>query len=68
MNVHMCDMLRSLVIIAIVAVMMDGFAFAFTYFYGVGEYELYAAAYLLWTTGVFLVCALWSIGHVERTD
>lgn len=68
MNLHMRDMLRPMVIFAIVAIMMDGFSFAFTDFYGVGEHEVYAAAYLLWAPGVFLLCALWLIDRAKQTD
>ncbi len=68
MDIPMREMLQPMVIFAIVAVMMDGFSFAFTDFYGTGEYELYAAAYLLWAPGVFLLCALGLISRAERTD
>jgi hypothetical protein len=65
MNVPMQDMLQPLVIFAIVAIMMDGFSFAFTDFYGVGAHEIYSAAYLLWAPGVFLLCGLWLINRVQ---
>ena len=68
MNVPMREMLQPMVIFAIVAVMMDGFSFGFTKFYGVGEHELYAAAFLLWAPGVFLLCALWLINGAEQRD
>lgn len=66
MNVPMRDMLQPMVIFAIVAVMMDGFSFAFTDFYGVGAHEIYSAAYLLWAPGVFLLCALWLIDRASK--
>lgn len=65
MNVPMREMLQPMVIFAIVAIMMGGFSFGFTKFYGVGEHELYAAAYLLWAPGVFLLCALWLISRAQ---
>lgn len=68
MNIPMREMLEPMVILAIVAVMMDGFSFAFTDFYGVGEHEIYSAAYLLWAPGVFLLCALWLIERDKRSD
>lgn len=68
MNLPMRDMLEPMVIFAIVAVMMDGFSFGFTKFYGVGEHELYAAAYLLWAPGVFLLCALWVIRRAQHVE
>ena len=68
MNVPMREMLQPMVIFAIVAVMMDGFSFGFTKFYGAGEHELYSAAYLLWAPGVFLLCALWLISRAEQSD
>jgi hypothetical membrane protein len=68
MNVPMSEMLQPMVILAIVAVMMDGFSFGFTKFYGVGEHELYAAAFLLWAPGVFLLCALWLIDRAKRSS
>ncbi len=67
MHVPMREMLQPMVIFAIVAVMMDGFSFGFTKFYGVGEHELYAAAYLLWAPGVFLICALWLVNRAEQS-
>lgn len=66
MNVPMQEMLQPMVIFAIVAIMMDGFSFGFTKFYGVGEHELYSAAFLLWAPGVFLLCALWLINRAQR--
>lgn len=66
MNIPMRDMLQPMVIFAIVAVMMDGFSFAFTDFYGVGAHEIYSAAYLLWAPGVFLLCALWLINRARE--
>ena len=66
MNVPMRDMLQPMVIFAIVAVMMDGFSFAFTDFYGVGAHEIYSAAFLLWAPGVFLLCALWLIDRASE--
>lgn len=66
MNLPMREMLEPMVIFAIVAVMMDGFSFGFTKFYGVGEHELYSAAYLLWAPGVFLICALWLVKRAEK--
>ena len=66
MGVPMSEMLKPMVIFAIVAVMMDGFSFGFTNFYGVGEHEIYSAAFLLWAPGVFLLCALWLIGTAEQ--
>lgn len=65
MNIPMRDMLKPMVIFAIVALMMDGFSFAFTDFYGVGEHEVYYAAFLLWGPGVFLLCALWLVNRAE---
>lgn len=66
MNVPMTEMLQPMVIFAIVAVMMDGFSFGFTKFYGVGDHELYSAAVLLWGPGVFLLMALWLINRAKR--
>lgn len=66
MNLPMRDMLKPMVIFAIVAVMMDGFSFAFTDFYGVGDHEIYSAAFLLWAPGVFLWCAFWLVGRAEQ--
>lgn len=66
LNIPMKDMLEPMVILAIIAVMMDGFSFGFTDFYGVGEHEIYSAAYLLWAPGVFLLCALWLINRAKR--
>ncbi len=66
MNLPMREMLEPMVIFAIVAVMMDGFSFGFTKFYGAGEHELYSAAYLLWAPGVFLICALWLVKRAEK--
>jgi hypothetical protein len=66
MNLPMRDMLKPMVIFAIVAVMMDGLSFGFTKYYGVGNHEVYSAAFLLWAPGVFLWCALWLIGRAEQ--
>jgi hypothetical protein len=66
MNLPMHQMLQPMVLFAIVAIMMDGFSFGFTKFYGTGEHELYSAAYLLWAPGVFLLCALWLINRAEQ--
>lgn len=66
MNIPMKDMLEPMVIFAIIAIMMDGFSFGFTDFYGVGEHEIYSAAYLLWAPGVFLLCALWLINRAKQ--
>lgn len=68
MNVPMREMLEPTVIFAIVAVIMDGFSFGFTKFYGVGEHELYSAAYLLWAPGVFLICALWLVKRAKKSE
>ena len=68
MNVPMREMLQPMVIFAIVAIMMDGFSFGFTKFYGVGEHELYAAAILLWAPGVFLLCTLWLVERAEQRE
>ena len=68
MNVPMREMMQPMVIFAIVAVMMDGFSFGFTKFYGVGAHELYSAAFLLWAPGVFLLCALWLVNRAQRAD
>ncbi|MDX2075410.1 MAG: hypothetical protein SFZ02_03195 [bacterium] len=66
LNIPMRDMMQPMVILAIIAIMMDGFSFAFTDFYGVSEHEIYSAAYLLWAPGVFLLCALWLINRAKR--
>ncbi|MEM9955357.1 MAG: hypothetical protein AAF846_27385 [Chloroflexota bacterium] len=63
----MSEMMHPMVIFAIVALMMDGFSFGFTKFYGVGEHELYAAAYLLWAPGVFLLCAWWLVSRAKQS-
>jgi hypothetical protein len=68
LNIPMRDMLQPMVILAIVAIMMDGFSFGFTKFYGVGEHELYAAAFLLWAPGVFLLCTLWVINRAKQSS
>ncbi|MCU0480440.1 MAG: hypothetical protein MUE54_04420 [Anaerolineae bacterium] len=68
LNIPMRDMLQPMVILAIIAIMMDGFSFAFTDFYGVGEHEIYSAAYLLWAPGVFLLCALLIINRAKETS
>lgn len=68
MNVPMREMLQPMVIFAIVAVMMDGFSFGFSKFYGVGAHEVYSAAFLLWAPGVFLLCALWLVNRAEKSD
>jgi hypothetical protein len=65
-NVPMREMMKPMVIFGIVALMMDGFSFGFTKFYGVGEHELYSAAYLLWAPGVFLLCTLWLVSRAEQ--
>jgi hypothetical protein len=66
LGLPMREMMPSMVILAVIAVMMDGFAFGFTKFYGVGEHELYAAAFLLWAPGVFLLCAQWVIDRAAK--
>lgn len=68
LNIPMAEMLQPMVILAIIAIMMDGFSFGFTKFYGIGEHELYAAAYLLWAPGVFLLCALWLVERAKRSS
>lgn len=68
MNVPMHEMMKPMVIFAVVAVMMDGFSFGFTKFYGVGEHELYSAAFLLWAPGVFLLCALWLVSRADSVS
>jgi hypothetical protein len=65
-NIPMRDMLEPMVIFAIIAVMMDGFSFAFTDFYGTSDQEIYSAAYLLWAPGVFLLCTLWLVNRAKR--
>ncbi len=67
-NVPMQEMLQPIAILVIVAVMMDGFSFGFTKFYGVGDHELYSAAFLLWAPGVFLLCALWLISRAKQSQ
>lgn len=66
LGLPMREMLSPMAILAVIAIMMDGFAFGFTKFYGVGEHELYAAAFLLWAPGVFLLCALWIIDRAAK--
>jgi hypothetical membrane protein len=65
LQVPMRDMLEPMAIFATIAIMMDGFAFGFTKWYGVGEHELYSAAFLLWAPGVFFLCALWLIRRAK---
>jgi hypothetical protein len=65
MNLPMREMLKPMVIFGIVALMLDGLSFAFTDVYGVGEHEVYSAAFLLWGPGVFLLCALWLVSRAE---
>jgi hypothetical protein len=65
MNLPMREMMKPMVIFGIVALMLDGFSFAFTDIYGVGEHEIYSAAFLLWAPGVFFLCAFWLINRAE---
>lgn len=68
MGLPMTEMLQPMAIFATVAIMFDGFAFGFTKFYGAGEHELYAAAFLLWAPGVFMLMALWVISRAKQSS
>ncbi|MEO0598091.1 MAG: hypothetical protein AAF126_18425, partial [Chloroflexota bacterium] len=68
MGLPMTDMLESMFIFAMVAIMLDGFAFGFTKLYGVGEHELYAAAFLLWAPGVFMLMAFVVIRRAKQSS
>jgi hypothetical protein len=61
LGVPVREMLRPLAILTIVAIVLDGLAFAFTDIYGVGAHEVYSAAFLLWAPGIFLLCGLWLV-------
>jgi hypothetical protein len=67
LNVPMQEMLQPIALLGVVALMLDGFSFAFTDVYGVGEHEIYSAAFLLWAPGVFLLCALWLVNRAAQT-
>jgi hypothetical protein len=66
-KLEMHELVRPMTIFTFVALMMDGFSFGFTKFYGVGAHELYSAAFLLWAPGVFVLCAFWVIGRAPKT-
>jgi hypothetical protein len=66
LNVPMRDLLEPMAILATVALMFDGISFAFTDVYGVGDHEIYAAAFLLWAPGVFMLCAVWLVNRAQR--